>query len=407
MISRAPAPNSTSSGPASASGPAPGRSSAGDASADGGSAVAPWQRALAEAVTDPEELLGLLGLDPERLPGGAAGARRAAALFGLRVPRGYVGRMRPGDPDDPLLRQVLPLGVEAEPAVGFTTDPLAEAAATAEPGVLRKYRGRALLVVTGACAIHCRYCFRRHFPYGENRPGASAAAAIAGAGGRRDGRAGWGAALDALAADPTVEEVILSGGDPLAVSDERLEELARGIAAIPHVRRLRVHSRNPIVLPERIDDRLLAWLAPPAGSGRGGPSRRLDPVVVVHANHAREIDGAVAEALDRLRAAGVTVLNQSVLLAGVNDSVEALEELSRALFAAGVLPYYLHLLDRVAGAAQFEVPEARARSLVGELAARLSGYLVPKLVREVPGAPAKVPVAPLLPAAAGRAHSDR
>ena len=274
------------------------------------------------------------------------------------------------------------------PVTGFTADPLAEAAATAQPGLLRKYRGRALLVVTGACAVHCRYCFRRHFPYAENRPGRGPAG-----GSRDDGRGGWRAALDALAADPTVEEVILSGGDPLSVADDRLEGLVRAIEAIPHVRRLRVHSRNPIVLPERVDDRLLSWLAPPSAE----PRRRLERVLVVHANHAREIDGAVVAALGRLRSAGVTLLNQSVLLAGVNDSVEALEELSRALFGAGVLPYYLHLLDRVAGAAHFDVPEERARGLVGELAARLSGYLVPKLVREVPGAPAKVPVMPRLP----------
>ena len=354
-----------------------------------------WQRVLAEAVTDPAELLRLLELDPELLPGGAAGAERAAGLFRLRVPRGYVGRMRPGDPDDPLLRQVLPLGAEAEPVAGFTADPLAEAAATARPGMLRKYRGRALLVVTGACAVHCRYCFRRHFPYEENRPGRGPDG-----GGRADGRGGWGAAVEALATDPTVEEVILSGGDPLSVTDDRLEELVRAIEAIPHLRRLRVHSRNPIVLPERVDDRLLSWLAPHSG-GSGGSRRRLERVLVVHANHAREIDDAVVAALGRLRSAGVTLLNQSVLLGGVNDSVEALAELSHALFSSGVLPYYLHLLDRVAGAAHFEVPEERARVLVGELAARLSGYLVPKLVREVPGAPAKVPVAPRLPAGGG------
>lgn len=379
MISRAPAPDSTSE-PIRPVVPPP--------------VVPAWQRALAEAVTDPAELLRRLGLDPERLPGGAAGAARAAARFGLRVPLGYLRRMRPGDPEDPLLRQVLPLGVEVEPAAGFSADPLAEAAATSRPGMLRKYRGRALLVVTGACAVHCRYCFRRHFPYAENRPVPPAGRA---GGLRSDGRAGWGEALDALAADPTVEEVILSGGDPLAVADDRLAELARGIAEIPHVHRLRVHSRNPIVLPERIDDRLLAWLAPAAGPASGRAGRRLDPVMVVHANHAREIDASVVAALGRLRAAGVTLLNQSVLLAGVNDSVGALEDLSRALFGAGVLPYYLHLLDRVAGAAHFDVPEDRARELVGELSARLSGYLVPKLVREVPGAPAKVPVAPLLP----------
>lgn len=325
-----------------------------------------WRRSLAAAVADPAELLALLELDPALLPA----ARRAAELFPLRVPRGYVRRMRPGDPADPLLRQVLPLGEELAAVTGFGADPLAEGAASPAPGVLHKYRGRALLVVTGACAVHCRYCFRRHFPYAEHHPGWS----------------GWDEALGYLAADPSISEVILSGGDPLAVSDRRLAELAGRLAEIPHLRRLRVHSRNPVVLPERVDDELLAWLA-------GG---RLAPVMVVHANHAREIDGEVAAAFGRLREAGVTLLNQSVLLAGVNDSADALVELSEALFAAGAMPYYLHLLDRVAGAAHFEVAEERARRLVGEAAGRLPGYLVPRLVREVPGAPAKVGVAPVL-----------
>jgi EF-P beta-lysylation protein EpmB len=326
-----------------------------------------WRRVLADAVTDPAELLELLDLPQELLPE----ARRAAELFGLRVPRGFVARMRPGDPDDPLLLQVLPLGRELETVPGFTADPLAEGEAALRPGLLQKYHGRALLVVTGACAVHCRYCFRRHFPYAESHPGWS----------------GWGETLDRLAADPSIREVILSGGDPLAVADERLEALLAGIEAIPHVERLRLHSRNPVVLPERVDSRLLARL-------RGS---RLRIVVVVHANHARELDGSVHEAFSRLLGAGATLLNQSVLLAGVNDSADALVALSEALFEAGALPYYLHLLDRVQGAAHFDVPEERARRLVGEAAARLPGYLVPRLVREVPGAPAKVAMTPVLP----------
>ncbi len=326
-----------------------------------------WRRELARAVRDPEELLARLRLDPALLPA----ARRAAELFPLRVPRGYVARMRPGDPRDPLLLQVLPLGRELDEAPGFSADPVGDRAAAVGAGILQKYRGRVLLMVTGACAVHCRYCFRRELPYAE-----------LGAGPAR-----WGEALTRVAADPSVHEVILSGGDPLSASDERLAELAAGIAAIPHVRRLRIHSRNPVVLPERIDDRLLEWLA----------ASRLERVLVVHANHAREIDASVAAAFDRLRRAGVTLLNQSVLLAGVNDSPEALADLSEALFEAGALPYYLHLLDRVRGAAHFEVGERRARRLVGQAAARLPGYLVPRLVREVAGAPAKVPLAPLIP----------
>lgn len=329
------------------------------------SPAAAWQRELAAGVASAGELLDLLGLPPEAA-GDAGGAARAAADFPLRVPRGFVARMRPGDPRDPLLLQVLAAADEVEPVSGWGADPLAESAAQPVPGVLHKYRGRALLVVTGACAVHCRYCFRRHFPYGESSLTRSA----------EDRALAW------LAAEPTVDEVILSGGDPLTLPDHRLAELAARLAAIPHLRRLRVHTRLPIVLPERVDDALLAWLA----------GTRLAPVVVVHANHAREIDATVAAALARLRAAGVPVLNQSVLLAGVNDSADALAELSEALFAAGALPYYLHLLDPVAGAARFDVPEPRARALHAELAARLPGYLVPRLVREVPGAPGKVTI---------------
>lgn len=323
-----------------------------------------WQQAFAQAISDPLELLELLELSPAALgvPEDAAAARRQ---FPLRVPRGFAARMRPGDPGDPLLRQVLPVDREARRLPGFSADPLAETAAHPAPGLLHKYRGRALLVVTGACAIHCRYCFRRHFPYAES-----------------SGRGTWDRALEHLAADPSLVEVILSGGDPLSVSDGQLAELAQRLAAIPHVRRLRIHSRLPVVLPERVDEGLLDWLT---GS-------RLQPVLVIHANHPREIDGTVVAALDRLRRAGVTLLNQAVLLRGVNDDGAVLEELSEVLFAAGVLPYYLHLLDRVDGAAHFEVPEPEARRLAADLARRLPGYLVPRLVREVPGAEAKVPV---------------
>lgn len=329
--------------------------------------VPPWQRELAAGVASVGELLALLGL-PAAAAGEAAGAARAAADFPLRVPRGFVARMRPGDPRDPLLLQVLAAADEVEPVAGWGADPLAESAAQPVPGVLHKYRGRALLVVTGACAVHCRYCFRRHFPYGE----------------RGLTRSGEARALAWLAGEPTVTEAILSGGDPLTLPDARLAALAGRLAEVPHLARLRVHTRLPIVLPARVDDALLAWLT----------GTRLAPVVVVHANHAREIDAAVAAALGRLRAAGVPVLNQSVLLAGVNDSPEALGDLSEALFAAGVLPYYLHLLDPVAGAAHFDVPQERAAALHAELAARLPGYLVPRLVREVPGAPGKVAVPP-------------
>lgn len=321
-----------------------------------------WQAELAAAYTDPAELLRALELDPAWLPA----ARRAAAAFPLRVPRGFVARMRKGDAHDPLLRQVLPLAEELVAAPGYVADPVGDLAAMPVPGVLHKYRGRALLVATGACGVHCRYCFRREFPYGSASAGSGA----------------WGAALDYLRATPEVSEVILSGGDPLALSDRRLATLLAALDAIPHLQRLRIHSRQPVVLPARVDGGLLAVL----------DATRLATVLVVHANHPHELDAEVAAALAPLRRRRITLLNQSVLLAGVNDDAAVLAALSERLFAAGVLPYYLHQLDAVRGAAHFAVADARALAIMDTLRARLPGYLVPRLVREVAGAPAKTPV---------------
>ncbi len=318
-----------------------------------------WQQLLADAVSDPADLLQRLGLPAALLPA----ARRAAALFPLRVPLPYLARMRPNDPDDPLLRQVLPLDAECNRHTGYSTDPLAESAVQPVPGLLKKYHGRALLIATGACAVHCRYCFRRHFPYADAHTGGSR----------------LGPALAAIAADPSIGEVILSGGDPLTLSDRRLAELARHLADIDHVHTLRIHSRLPVVLPQRVDGELLAWL------------RRLPlrTVLVLHSNHPAELDDAVRAALAALAAAGVTLLNQAVLLRGVNDDADTLAALSTALHAAGALPYYLHLLDRVQGAAHFDVPQSRGEALIADLRGRLPGYLVPRLVRETPGADSK------------------
>lgn len=321
-----------------------------------------WQQALREAVRDPRELLDLLGLDrlAPRL------SDEAMVQFPLRVPRGFVARMRRGDPSDPLLRQVLPLDDEMRPMPGFGLDAVGDGAAKTAPGVLQKYRGRALLVATGSCAIHCRYCFRRHFPYAEETAA----------------RDGWREAVDLIRQDASIEEVLLSGGDPLSLSNGKLAELTGALADVPHLRRLRIHSRLPIVVPERVDEGLMGWLS----------ALPWPVTLVVHANHANEFDGTVDAALGRLRAAGVHLLNQAVLLRGVNDSVEALTALSERGFAAGVLPYYLHQLDRVAGVAHFEVDDAHARALHAGLAARLSGYLVPRLVREIPGDTGKRPL---------------
>lgn len=322
-----------------------------------------WQNELAQAISDPAVLLDALDLAPDLLPA----AQRSGRDFKLRVPRGYVARMQKGDPADPLLRQVLPVAEEQIAAQGFSLDAVGDLGAMPVPGVLHKYYGRVLLVMTGACAVHCRYCFRRHFPYSAANPATEE----------------WGQALEYISADLTVHEVILSGGDPLMLNDRRLAGLAEGLDAVAHLKYLRIHSRLPVVLPERIDEALLAWLT----------RLRLKPIMVIHANHANEIDDAVRSALAELTARGVTLLNQSVLLRGINDSAEALAKLSEALFDTGVTPYYLHLLDRVQGAAHFEVVEATACRLMNELRERLPGYLVPRLVRESAGARSKLAVA--------------
>jgi L-lysine 2,3-aminomutase len=323
---------------------------------------ADWRRHWREAVTDPHHLLALLDLDHL--------AARVPALpphgFALRVPLGFVARMRRGDADDPLLRQVLPLDAELDDVAGYGTDAVGDLAARSAHGVLQKYHGRALLIATGACAVHCRYCFRRHFPYAEETAST----------------ARWRPALQAIGADPSINEVILSGGDPLSLSTQRLAEFSSGLRDFTHVGRLRIHTRLPVVLPERVDAELSQWLG----------SVPLQKVVVIHANHAREIDSGVAAAMSVLAAAGATLLNQAVLLKGVNDDAGALADLSEALFAAGVLPYYLHQLDAVRGAAHFQVNDAHARELHRQLRAMLPGYLVPRLVREVPGEPAKMPL---------------
>jgi len=322
-----------------------------------------WQSALTEAYTRPAELLEFLRL-PADLP-----ALRLAQMreFPLRVPRAFAEQMEKGNPRDPLFLQVWPQALEAETRRDYVIDAVGDLAKLKPGGIIHKYHGRALVIATGACAVNCRYCFRRHFPYGETRAS----------------RNHWKGVLAELADDDSIEEVILSGGDPLSLTDDKLADLAEGLAGIPHLKRLRVHSRQPIVLPERVNDDLLDWLT---GS-------RLQPVLVLHANHAQELSPAVAAACERLKRAGVPLLNQSVLLAGVNDTLDVLKTLSERLFEIGVLPYYLHLLDRVQGAAHFEVDEAVGKALVRELAGHLPGYLVPRLVREIPGKPAKTWIA--------------
>ena len=321
-----------------------------------------WQRLWRESITDPRQLLRVLGLDEH--------AQNLLAAhdtgFSMRVPPGFVARMRHGDPDDPLLLQVLAQPAELDSAPGFTRDAVGDLDAQAAPGILHKYEGRALLVVTGACAVHCRYCFRRHFPYAQNSAAAS----------------GWREAVAHLCADSSIEEVILSGGDPFSLATAKLRELGTLLRQASHLRRLRIHTRLPVVLPERVDDELCDWLN----------SLPWPVSLVIHANHANEIDAGVVAACRRLRASGAVLLNQSVLLRRVNDSVGALADLSRALFAAGVVPYYLHQLDRVEATAHYAVEDARAMALVEKLRGSISGYLVPRLVREIAGEPGKTPL---------------
>lgn len=321
-----------------------------------------WLSQLADVVTDPDELLRLLNVDAdEKLLAG----REAKRLFPLRVPRAFIARMEKGNPNDPLLRQVLTAQDEFITAPGFSTDPLEEQHSVV-PGLLHKYRNRALLLVKGGCAVNCRYCFRRHFPYAENQ------------GNKRN----WQAALDYIAQHPELDEIIFSGGDPLMAKDHELEWLITHLEALPHVKRLRIHSRLPIVIPARITDALVTRFA----------QSRLQILLVNHINHAREIDDEFRAAMARLRQAGVTLLNQSVLLRGVNNNAQTLADLSNALFDAGVMPYYLHVLDKVQGAAHFLVSDDEARTIMRELLTLISGYMVPKLAREIGGEPSKTPL---------------
>ncbi len=319
-----------------------------------------WQKLYADAITDPQELLKLLALPDSLLPA----AREVADQFGLRIPRSYLTRIKSGDPDNPLLRQYLPIGDELHDNKDYKTDPVGDMNAMPVEGLLHKYKSRVLLIVSGACAVHCRYCFRRHFPYGDTALSQEKIAQ----------------AIDYIKNDITLKEVILSGGDPLSLSDEKLELLVQELSQINHLKRLRIHTRVPIVIPERITDKLIKILSQSC----------LEIVMVVHINHPDEIDETLAPALEKLKSHNIALLNQSVLLKDINDDIETLIELSEKLFSHGITPYYLHMLDKVSGAGHFEVEEKTALALYDQLCKQLSGYLVPKLVREEKGKPYKV-----------------
>jgi L-lysine 2,3-aminomutase len=321
-----------------------------------------WRQSLAEAIRDPRVLAERLHLPADVIENAVSASRG----FPLLVTESFLQRMRSGDLDDPLLRQVLPIAAEQAEVSGFVNDALDESRFRKAPGLLHKYDGRALLVLTGACAIHCRYCFRRHYPYSQEPK-------------RLDD---WEPAFAAIEQDSSIREVLLSGGDPLMLTDEHLAAIVRRLEQITHLRRVRWHTRLPIVLPNRVTSEWLDLLT----------STRLTQVVVVHANHPNELVGDCTLALRQLTKSGVMTLNQAVLLRGINDSVEALQELSERLIDLGIKPYYLHQLDRVAGTAHFEVPEETGKRLIGELRRRLPGYAVPQYVREIPGAAFKTPL---------------
>ena len=322
-------------------------------------ALPSWQEELQRAITSPQQLLDYLQL-PQHLLHSAGAASR---LFQLKVPLPYANRIRPGNLNDPLLKQVLPVEQETLQSPDYHTDPLLETKGDTKPGLIHKYNGRVLLVASPNCAINCRYCFRRHFPYQQNNLN----------------RSQWLQALDTIAADDSIAEIILSGGDPLANSNQQLRWLTQQIEGIPHIKRLRIHTRLPVVIPQRIDADTTRWLS----------ELQQQCVLVLHINHAQEIDREVIESVARIKATGATVFNQAVLLKGINDSASAQVQLCEKLFDSGIIPYYVHLLDKVQGAAHFAVDDRAAAQVFAGLLSQLPGYMVPKFVREIAGEPNK------------------
>ncbi len=312
-----------------------------------------WQKNLAQGFASVNELLTFLELPL------STGNLHAEKQFPSRIPLGFAKRMQKGNPRDPLLLQVLATEDELQVSEGYSIDPLEERSSNPIRGLMHKYYGRVLLTLTGVCAVNCRYCFRRHFPYQDNNPG----------------RNGFKAICDYIAQDATITEVILSGGDPLLASDLVLAELIKQLEEIPHLHTLRIHTRIPVVFPERIEHGLLSLLR----------TTRLNKVIVLHCNHAQELDDSVRQVLAALQQIGCYLLNQTVLLAGINDNANILADLSQTLFAYGVLPYYLHRLDKVNGAAHFDLPFETVQALYQQLQTLLPGYLLPRLVCEEPG----------------------
>ena len=321
-----------------------------------------WQNQLAESIKSPDVLIKALNLPATLLPK----LEKAHKMFPLRVTQSYLDKIEKGNINDPLLRQILPLAEETIITKGYTTDPVEDKQFEKTPGLLHKYHGRVLLTLTGACGIHCRYCFRRHFDYSASNPS----------------KQNWRAALEYIKNDNSIYEVIFSGGDPLSLSDQRLSKLAHDIDQITHLRFLRIHTRQITILPDRVDEHLLEWIS----------RLRLKLIMVVHINHPNEIDQLTSSSLGKLRKIGVELLNQSVLLQGVNNEVNTLTQLSLKLIENGVKPYYLHMLDKAQGTAHFNVAESDAINIIKMMQEKLPGYAIPKLVREVPFTPYKKPI---------------
>ena len=321
-----------------------------------------WKNLLKSAVSDPQTLLNQLGLSPSQLPFEIG----EATPFVMRVPQPFIDKMNYADPNDPLLLQVLSQNAENQPIEGYTSDPLKELDGET-PGLLHKYHGRVLLILASACAVNCRYCFRRHFPYQDKTASGEQLAQ----------------SIEYIRNSPSISEVILSGGDPLIVNDQTLKNLLFQLESIPHIKRLRIHTRLPVVIPQRITKKLCLLLA----------SSRLQISMVLHINHPNEIDVLLADSIAPLKQAGVQLFNQSVLLKGINNQIETQTKLSEALFDVGIVPYYLHLLDKVAGAAHFDLEKAEAKALLTAMRARLPGYLVPRLAAEIAGESSKTVIA--------------
>ncbi len=320
-----------------------------------------WKQQLNQAISNPRELLTILQLEPQQHPQ----FKLQQQDFKVRVPLAYVQKMRVGDPQDPLLLQVMSQTQEDLLSADYSTDPVGDLDASKTPGLLHKYHGRVLLITTAACAVHCRYCFRRHFPYQDQQAE----------------KEQWAAPIRYIEQDSSISEVILSGGDPLVLSDEKLQRLIQQLEDIPHLKRLRIHTRLPVVLPDRITDKLIQLLS----------ASRFETTLVIHANHANELGIDEQRALKRMQKAGIILLNQAVLLKNINCQLDQQITLSEALISCGVMPYYLHLLDAVQGAAHFDVKLKQANQLISEMQKHLPGYLVPRLVREIAGKKSKTP----------------